>query len=185
MHQGAKDWQLAARNDHNSVFGDATTGSAATGYQVNSRMRIEASFGQGVRSPSLEEQFSPRYFGYYAGNPDLRPEPSHSSEIDVLVQPFQDVQVKLAGYRTRVSNLITFAGTNYQAINIDRASMDGLELTASWNDGPWITHVMGDCDDARNALTGERLLRRPTAQGRYRSGSPTRPWHQRGHRSVR
>ncbi len=164
-HRGVWDWQLAARHDHNSVFGGATTGSAATGYQVNNWVRIEASFVQGFRSPSLEEQFSPGYFGYYAGNPDLRPERSHSSEIDLLVQPFREAQIKLAGYSTRVSNLITFAGSNYQAINIGRAAMDGLELTASWSDGPWTNHVMGDYDDARNALTGERLLRRPLRRG--------------------
>ncbi len=155
------NWQLAARHDYNSVFGATTTGSAAAGYTLNDWARVEASFGQGFRSPSLSEQFSPGYFGYYAGNPALRPERSHSSEVDLLLHPLDNLHLKLAAYRTRVSDLITFAGVNYQAINIGRAKMEGLELTSTWTTGPWTTRFSGSLDDARNAVTGARLLRRP------------------------
>jgi vitamin B12 transporter len=163
---GRWNWQLAARHDHNSVFGGATTGSAAAGYTLNDWARVEASFGQGFRSPSLSEQFSPGYFGYYAGNPDLRPERSHSSEVDLLLHPLAGVHMKLAAYRTRVSNLISFAGgSTYQAINIGRAKMEGLELTSTWAAGPWTTRFSGSFDDARDAVTGARLLRRPLRKG--------------------
>ena len=162
---GRWNWQLAARHDHNSVFGGATTGSAAAGYDIDRRVRIEASFGQGFRSPSLSEQFSPGYFGYYAGNPALRPERSHSGELDLLLQPFASLHLKLAAYRTRVSNLITFAGVNDQAINIGRAKMDGLELTSTWAGGPWSARFSGSYDNARDAGTGAPLLRRPLRKG--------------------
>ena len=155
------NWQLAARHDRNSLFGGVTTGSAAAGYTLNDWARVEASFGQGFDSPSFSDQFSPPYFGYYAGNPDLRPERSHSSEVDLLLHPLDDLHVKLAAYRTRVNDLISFAGVNNQAINIDRAKMDGLELTGTWTAGPWTTRFSGSFDDARDAITGARLLRRP------------------------
>ncbi|MHB1991954.1 TonB-dependent receptor domain-containing protein, partial [Metallibacterium scheffleri] len=155
------NWQLAARHDRNSLFGGVTTGSAAAGYTLNDWARVEASFGQGFDSPSFSDQFSPPYFGYYAGNPDLRPERSHSSEVDLLLHPLQNLHLKLAAYRTRVNDLISFAGINNQAINIDRARMDGLELTSTWTAGPWTTRFSGSFDDARDASTGARLLRRP------------------------
>ncbi len=162
---GRWNWQLAARHDHNSAYGGVNTASAAAGVTVNPLLRIEASFGQGFDSPSFSDLYSPPYFGYYGGNPDLRPERSHSSEVDVLLHPLDALQLKLAAYDTRVSNLISFAGINNQAINIGRARMQGLELTSTWTQGPWRARFAGSYDDARDADSGARLLRRPLRKG--------------------
>ncbi len=155
------NWELALRRDHNSLFGNATTASAAAGIKLSAYARINASFGQGFRGPSLGEQYSPGFFGYYAGNPALRPERSHSSELDLLLRPLDSLKLKLALYHTRVSDLITFAGIKNQAINLARAKMDGVEFTGSWNRGPWHARLSTSLDNARNLDNGQRLLRRP------------------------
>src|SRR5690348_2534285 len=68
---GAFDSELSLRHDDNSEFGGATTGSAALGWRAGDFARIYASYGQGFRSPTLNEQFSPGYSGQFAGNPAL------------------------------------------------------------------------------------------------------------------
>ncbi len=158
---GLANWELAVRHDHNSLFGSASTASAAFGVDLGPRTRISASFGQGFRGPSLSEQYSPGFFGYYAGNPALRPERSYSSELDFLVRPLDNVKLKLALYHTRVSDLITFAGIKDQAINLARAKMEGVEFTGDWSRGPWQARLSSSLDNARNLDNGQRLLRRP------------------------
>jgi len=52
---GAFDSEVSARHDDNSAFGGATTGSLALGWRANELVRVYASFGQGFRSPTMNE----------------------------------------------------------------------------------------------------------------------------------
>ena len=84
---GAFDAELSARHDHDDDFGGATTGSVAFGWRANDALRAYASFAQGFRSPTMNELYDPGYGGYYAGNPELDPERSHSSELGLEFTP--------------------------------------------------------------------------------------------------
>ena len=164
--RGAFDWSLAGRHDHNSVFGNADTASAAAGWRFSDWARLTASWGQGFRAPSLSEEFSPGYFGYYAGNPALRPERSTSSEVGLELTPAQPLRIKLDAYHTRVNDLIDFSGgATYQAVNIARATIDGLESTFDWHRAAWGLRANTTWLNARDADTGQRLLRRPSHVG--------------------
>ncbi len=164
--RGAFDWSLAGRRDHNSVFGNADTASLAAGWRFSDRARLTASWGQGFRAPSLSEEFSPGYFGYYAGNPALRPERSTSSEAGLELTPAAGLRVKLDAYHTRISDLIDFSGgATYQAVNIARATIDGFESTLDWRAAVWGVHANATWLDARDADSGQRLLRRPAHVG--------------------
>lgn len=162
------DWELAARHDHNSQFGGATTGSAAAGYRFNSWLRLTANWGEGFSAPGLDELYSPGYFGFYAGNPDLQPERSRSSEAGLELTPMPELDVKLVAYRTDIRDLIDFTGPLEQAINVDRARIDGSELTASWQRDGW--HVAGNVtwQNPRDSGTDEPLLRRAKRKGDVR-----------------
>lgn len=159
------DWELAARHDHNSVFGGATTGSAAVGYRVMPSLRFTASFGQGFRAPSLNEQFSPGYGGLFAGNPDLHPERSRSSELGAEWTPTASLSFKLATYHTDIDNLIDFTGPLFQAENTAQARIDGAELQARWQRGGWSLNGNATWQDARDPQTGAHLLRRASRKG--------------------
>lgn len=159
------DWELAARHDHNSVFGGANTGSGAVGWRVSPTLRFSASFGQGFRAPSLNEQFSPGYGGLFAGNPALQPERSRSSEIGVEWNPLAALSLRLSAYHTDIDDLIDFTGPLYRAENTARARIDGLELQATWKRNDWTLNGNATWQDARDAETGARLLRRASRKG--------------------
>ncbi|MDR3387354.1 MAG: TonB-dependent receptor [Rudaea sp.] len=158
--QGALDWELAGRHDDNSQFGDASTGSLALGYALTSWLRGTGSFGQGFRSPDFNEQFSPGFGGYFAGNPDLHPERSHSSELGLEATPLPDLSVKLVHYRTDISDLIDFTGSQDQAENVEKARIEGTELSARWHQGPWSIDASATWQNPRDLTDDSELLRR-------------------------
>ncbi len=164
-HLQTFDWDLAARHDHNSVFGGATTGSGALGWRVAPTLRLTASFGQGFRAPSLNEQFSPGFGGLFAGNPDLRPERSRSGELGAEWTPAQAFSLKLAAYRTDIDDLIDFTGPLFRAENTERARIDGVEAESHWQRGGWRVDGNATWQDARDPVTGEHLLRRASRKG--------------------
>ncbi|WP_062536542.1 TonB-dependent receptor domain-containing protein, partial [Mizugakiibacter sediminis] len=162
---GRFDWELAARRDQNSEFGGATTGSAALGLRLSDWARLTGSWGKAFRGPSLSEQFSPGFGGLFAGNPQLRPERSHSGELALELTPTPALRAKLAAYRTDVRDLIDFTGADFRAENTDRARIDGTELELDWRGGAWGVSAGAAWQHARDAETGTPLLRRPRHKG--------------------
>jgi len=157
---GAFDAELSARHDHNSDFGGSTTGSLAFGWRASDALRAYASFGQGFRSPTMNELYDPGYGGYYAGNPELDPERSRSSELGIEFTPAANQRLKANLYSSRVNDLISFTGFQNQAINIAHAKIDGAELGWDATFGTWSARATYTWEDARNGDTGARLLRR-------------------------
>jgi len=164
-HLRSFDWELAARRDHNSVFGGATTGSGAIGYRVWPSLRFTASFGQGFRAPSLNEQFSPGFGGLFAGNPELRPERSRSSELGAEWTPAASLSFRLSAYHTEVDDLIDFTGPLFRAENTAQARIDGVELQTHWQRDGWAFDGNATWQNARDPQTGEHLLRRASRKG--------------------
>jgi vitamin B12 transporter len=156
------DSELAARYDHNSAFGNAFSGSVAAGWKPGADWRLTASFGTAFRAPTLNELFSPGYGGYYAGNPDLDPERSRTFELGAQFSPGNANRFAIHAFSTRVHDLIDFSGgSQYQATNIDRAAIDGLELTHDWHSGPWSLTNNVTVQNPRDTDAGTQLLRRP------------------------
>jgi len=158
---GAFDTEISLRHDDNSEFGGATTGSAAAGWRFGEIGRIYASYGEGFRSPTLNEQFSPGYGGLFAGNPNLDPERSHSAEVGLSLTPWSDQRFGINVYSTRVRDLISFTGPDFQAENIARAKIEGAEVTWDLDAGAWHVHTAYTYDDAKDDTTDTPLLRRP------------------------
>lgn len=151
---------LSVRRDENSQFAGATTANLAWGWQAAPNWRLRASWGQGFRAPDFNELYYPGFFGLFAGNADLQPERSNSAEIGAEWSPSVGQRLGLSAYRTRVDQLIAFDGPNFKAVNIDRAAIDGLELEYRWHRGGASLEGNASWLDARDADSGERLLRR-------------------------
>ncbi len=158
---GSQQLQFGLRQDQHSRFGGHTTGQVGWGWKVDPAWRWYASYGTAFRAPDFNELFSPGYSGFFAGNPNLRPETSRSTEIGTHYLITTGQRLGASVYYTRISNLIDFSGVNDQAINIDKASIRGLELDYSWRHGPWYYTSNATLQKAVDAITGQYLLRRP------------------------
>lgn len=157
---GALDSEISVRHDDNSEFGGANTASLALGWRINDLLRIYANAGSGFRSPTLNEQFSPGYSGYFAGNPSLRAERSRSSELGLELAPTTNQRIKANLYSTRVRDLIDFTGLKNQAANLARAKIDGAELSYQISQERWSARASYTWNDPRNEDIDRVLLRR-------------------------
>ena len=153
--------EISLRTDDNSLFGNNTTGSVAAGWRFNDQARLYASHGEGFRGPSLNEQFSPGFGGLYAGNPDLQPEQSRSQEIGFEWKSGAGQQLKVNAYSSRVRNLISFSGVDFQAENVARARIRGAEFDYRQAFGPWLAAANLTWQIPRNEDSDSDLLRRP------------------------
>jgi vitamin B12 transporter len=128
------------RYDHNSVFGDATTGRAAVSYVIRpTDTRVKASWAEGFRAPTFNELFFPATFPPCPafGNPDLRPQRSESWDAGVEQQLWaRRVRLAATYFRNDFDDLIQTALIDpvnfcFQAQNVGRARTQGVEAEAS------------------------------------------------------
>lgn len=159
---GRSDLQLGARYDYHSEFGGHVTGQLAWGFRLGAGYRVLASFGTAYRAPNLNELFHPGVGGFFAGNPNLTPERSHSAELALRYhQPGGQRRVEANFFYTRIYDLIAFEGEKDQAINVDKANIPGLELQYADGIGRWSLLASLTLQRPRNVTTDTRLLRRP------------------------
>lgn len=160
-------WQLeiGGRFDDNSRFGDRFTGQAALGYEINESLQLRASYGTAFRGPNFNEQFSPGFGGLFAGNPELKPESSASGELGLRWRHDGAGVLSAAIFRTDADDLIAFNGPSFQAINIDEARLEGLELEYRRDTEAWQWSVNATFQDTQDRATGLPLLRRPEQKG--------------------
>lgn len=153
--------EASLRRDHNSQFNGATTANFAWGFQANDRLRLRASWGQGFRAPNFNELYYPGFFGLFQGNPGLQPEQSQSVEAGVDWQASPSQRFGLSAYRTSIHGLIAFDGQDFQAININRAQIHGVEADYHYQHGRFSMEGNATLQRARDVETGFALLRRP------------------------
>lgn len=153
--------ELSARRDQNSQFDGAITGNAAWGWQANDALRMRLSWGQGFRAPNFNELYYPGFYDSYAGNPTLLPERSLSKELGLDWRFADNQSLGLSAYRTQVRDLIAFVGPFYSAVNIAQATIDGIELDYRLSHAGFTLSGNATWQNARDAETGEALLRRP------------------------
>lgn len=157
---GAHSFELTGRFDDNSRFGNAETVQAAWAWQIDPAWQLRAQYGEGFRSPTLSEQFSPGFGGLFAGNPDLNPEQSKAVELALRWQIDANQDLSLNLYQNRIDDLIAFQGENFQAVNIARARIEGAELRYHLQQGAWTWAGNITVQNPENRDTGADLLRR-------------------------
>jgi vitamin B12 transporter len=160
--QGALDSDVSGRYDHYDAFGSAFSGSAALGWKATEDLRLTASYGTAFRAPNLNELYSPGYGGFYAGNAGLDPERSRTAELGLAWHIDAASRIGVRAFSTRIHDLIDFSGgSTFQAINIDRAAIDGAEVTYNWHGGAWTIDSNATLQNPRNQDSHTQLLRRP------------------------
>ncbi|WP_075183244.1 TonB-dependent vitamin B12 receptor BtuB [Pantoea sp. 1.19] len=151
----------AVRGDDNSQFGWHSTWQSSAGWEFAGGYRLIASYGTAFKAPNLAQLYSNFY-----GNAALRPEDSKQWEAGVegLTGP---VSWRISGYRNDIDHLVDSDPITFRYYNIAKATLKGVEATASFDTGPLSHQLVLDYLDPRDASTHEVLLRRAKQQVKY------------------
>ncbi len=155
---------VGARIDQHETFGRAVTWRvAAARLFPDIGTKLRGSVGTGFKAPSVFQLYASSIsnFGVFRGNPNLQPEESRSWDAGVDQSLFGGRATLGLGYfETQVKNLIV--GTATQNVNIGRADISGVELSASAKLTETVeANAAYTFLRARDATTGAELLRRP------------------------
>lgn len=125
------DWTLTlgSRYDDHSIIGNHVTSRVTANRKLNKKTNVFASWGQFVKSPTVEDLFSNA--PWFVGNPDLRPETGDTITLGMNREFDRNTNLQLSVFKSRVEDAIAYDYTNQPgfAYNIDEQKRQGLDLT--------------------------------------------------------
>ncbi|WP_313300097.1 TonB-dependent receptor [Diaphorobacter sp.] len=165
-------WKLLAglRHDRFTDFGSVTTPRLSL-QRTMGPWQARLGYGEAYRAPTVIEQHSSLTRGTFLiiGNPDLKPETNKSWEAALFYRT-QDLDVQGLYFRSRVHGLINTVNeprepgdpahirTRARYVNIERAHLEGLELSAQARlNANFSLNTGWEYLDARDASTQTRL----------------------------
>jgi vitamin B12 transporter len=151
---GAHSWQVNARRDANSQFGDVNTWLAGYGYRVAPEWRVHASRGTSFVAPS----FNQLYFPFF-GNPTLLPERGRNTDLGVTWSAGGH-ELKLVRFDNRIRGFMT---NTVVPTNV-HARIEGWTLSYDGTLGPLGVRAALDALDPRHVAGGLLLPRRARRQ---------------------
>ncbi len=154
--QGDHDWQVNARRDHNSQYGDEDTGTVGYGYHLGKAWRVSGSAGTSFVAPSFNQLYYPGF-----GKPGLQPQ--HGLNRELGVDWSGDVaSAKLVRYDNRIRDFINTSLTT--VTNVDSVRLGGWTLSGRLAQplGSARLYLDGSLDwlDAHRVSDDTRLTRR-------------------------
>ncbi len=146
-----------AYTDH-EAFGGHATWNAEYGFAIGDNALVTAAAGTAFRAPDATDLYG------FGGNPDLDPEESRSYELSYRQRIGDTQSITLTAFRNEIDDLIlvTFDPVTFEpdANNVDRARIDGLEASWSYDGIAWAARATATLQDPRDLTTDELLLRR-------------------------
>lgn len=144
---GRQHVEASLRQDDNEQFGTHVTGGVAWGYRFVKETNLYVSYGTAFKAPTFNELYYPGF-----GNPNLRPEKSHSTEVGIHGASGAS-RWSFSAFQTDVGDLIGI-DASFMAINVDSARIRGLESTIATRAGPWDINASATLLDPRNLTSG-------------------------------
>lgn len=167
---GRQQWQLNLRRDRYTDFGSATTGLAGWGYALTGSLRLTAQASNAFRAPSFNDLYYPGF-----SNRALRPERAGSEELGLRYAQGA-LRASLEVFHTRMHDMIVFDPVTFVPQNIGRTAIDGAELQASAASAHWVAAANLTLTHARDADTGQALVRRARFAARASATWENRGW---------
>ncbi|CAL63412.1 Putative exogenous ferric siderophore receptor [Herminiimonas arsenicoxydans] len=168
---------VGVRHDDHSTFGGATTPRAYLVWNANDYWTVKGGISKGYRTPGLEQLFD-GVVGYGRqgdptrpqwGNPNLKPEKSTSTELGFRFDDLKGFGFNATIFNTDLEDAIgsqTFTDINgntnaSRSINVDSASVRGVELGTIWQFAPaWklnANYTFTDSEQKTGANKGQPL----------------------------
>jgi len=169
---------IGGRLDKHTEFGTHFSPKLSSLYRMTDNLRVRASYGQGFRAPDFKDlylDFTNVTAGYQIlGNPNLQPESSHSWNLGVEYQVFDDAIGRIHIYRNDLLNLIeaerigesVAGGSKFEYQNISRAYTEGFDVETVIGSIGGFTSTLGYAYlRGADKETGLSLLNRSTHSG--------------------
>ena len=148
------------RLDDHQAFGTEWSPSASAAYLVpQTRTKFKLGYAQAFKVPSMNELFDPD-----SGNRNLGPETSWELNGGVEQRLLERFLVGVTYFHREVEDLIVFPAPNFQARNVDKVRVDGIELFGDVNVGFGLSLRTG-YTFLENDTSSGRLVRRPRHRG--------------------
>jgi vitamin B12 transporter len=134
--------------------------------------RLSASVYTAFKAPGLFDRFGTNNFGYQ-GNPNLKPEDARGFELGVetdlpLPKQVGAWTVGATYFNTKIDDLIDNDPTFTTSINVEKAEIEGLELTLRGEPAAWLSvsasYTYTDARETAGNRAGQLLQRRPFHQ---------------------
>ena len=170
--------QLSLREDHNSQFGNYTTGGIGYGYTLSPTWRLTTQYGSSFRAPTFNQLYADRF-----GDPNLPSEKADNIEASIRYQG-KSLQAKLTVFDNHIRNFIQTvtsgcpAGfTSGCAVNVGKIEVQGMTLEGSIPiSEQWLLSANMTIQSPRIDATDNLLARRAQRYGnvilQYKNG----PW---------
>ena len=154
----------SVRYDAYSQFDGAFSWRQAVSYQTPvTGTIVHASVSSAYETPTVDDLYSPGFFGFDVGNPNLKPETDLAWEFGAE-QPLLDHRLDLTAtyFHNDLRNLIEDVGVFDNPENIESATTEGVELGATVHPWQQVTANINYTHLTATDNTDEtRLLRRP------------------------
>ena len=190
--------QANIRNDSNSQYGNATTGSVGYGYFLVPTVRATASWGTGFQAPTFNNLYYPDSTSgtgssktTYQSNSNLQPTKSQNTEAGLRYDDGKHA-AGVIYYYNDITNLVQYQyqgssaslGKIYQYANVGRAVIQGV--TTTYDGSIMGLNVMGSVDyqNPLNADTGAWLAYHPQGFGSLTIEKAVTDWKLGGQMQV-
>jgi vitamin B12 transporter len=144
----------AARLTDHETFGNHVTWNAEYGFAVNDDWFVTAGLGHAFRAPDATDRYG------FGGNVNLEPELADEAQLGLRFDPGNGHRVDLEWYRNDIDDLIEFDLATFTLRNISAAEIEGVEIGYEYRGASFVVHAELSRQQADNAQTGQRLLRR-------------------------
>jgi vitamin B12 transporter len=146
--------QMNVRHDQVGGAGSDTTGYLGYGFAVTTEFKLLASASTAFHAPTLVQVFDPKY-----GNLDLKAERARSYEIGAQYAAAATL-LRITAFDSSTRDQFGYDSVSYKTINIDQASNQGVELSATSRLLDTDVRASLTLQDPKNDTTNERLSRR-------------------------
>ncbi|MGB5132962.1 MAG: TonB-dependent receptor, partial [Steroidobacteraceae bacterium] len=159
MSFGRAQVLLAAGYTDHETFGGHQTWNAEFAFPLGDSTTLTFAAGEAFRAPDVTDLYG------FGGNPALDPERSQSYEASLRHDTEAGHHLSLTLFRNEINDLIEFVVTDFGTFegenrNVERARIDGLEASWSFDGEHWAARATATLQDPRDLVTDERLLRR-------------------------